>query len=197
MAGKEEGLQQTSDPVDKAITSIAARVGDCVTAHAETVSTLNEHSDYIQQNTDEIALLKKQNQKLEKQLDEMGAAMQGTINRLTKAERIGIQNSQALKGFNLVVEGVEEKDGENCINTVTTIFKSIDSMFSSNEILSTYRIGQSAREKDKELCRPLTVKLTDPLVKQIILESKANLRKSPEYQKIFINEDLPPSIKKE
>lgn len=197
MAGKAENHEPAIDPVDKAITSMAAKVGDCVTAQTETVSTLNKHSDYIQENTDEIARLKRQNQKLEKQIDEMGAAMRSTVNRLEKAERVGIQNSQALKGFNLVVEGVEEKEGENCINTVTTIFKAIDSKFSSSEVLTAYRIGQSTKEKDKELHRPLIVKLTDPLVKQIILEIKANLRKSPEYQKIFINEDLPASIKKE
>lgn len=197
MAGNPEGKQQVSDHVDRAITSMAARVGDCVTAQAETVSTLNQQSDYIQDNTNEISRLKNQNLRLEKRIDDMEASMKGALNRITKAERVGLLNSQALKGFNLVIEGVEEKMGENCVEIVTDIFKNIDSKFSSHEIYSTYRIGQSNENKEKQICRPLIVKLTDPLVKQIILESKANLMKIPKYQKIFINEDLPASIKKE
>lgn len=132
MAEQNDGQPLVRDQVDKAITSIVARVGDCVTAYSETVGTLNQHSDHIQENTDDINCLKKQNRMLEKRLNEMGAVMKGAINRITKAECVGVQNSQALKGFNLVIEGVKEKQDENCIKTVMTIFKTIDNKYSSD-----------------------------------------------------------------
>lgn len=181
--------------MDQAILEVAAKVADCVDAQEETSETLSHHSDELTEVRMELLALKEKNCALEKKLDNMDAGLIEMKEDIGLVKRDVIQNSQALKIANLVIDGLVEKEGENCKESVITVLKIMDKGFSANDIIATYRVGQ--KSEGTSFNRPILVKLGDPMVKQRIMEQKGLLMKHPTYSQVFLNDDLPPSIKRE
>lgn len=50
-------MTSTNTSMEDAVVEIAARVGECVTAHGDFVPTLNTHSDLLLQSSEEIKTL--------------------------------------------------------------------------------------------------------------------------------------------
>lgn len=142
-----------------------------------------------------IEALKRDNKRLTKRLNNMDAAFKSAMERIGEVERTANSNLHLLKNSNIVVEGVTEVQGENCMNKVCLIFQAIESKCHIDDIVSAYRIGQKSDEG--KYPRPIVVKLMDPLVKMVIMEGKGKLMKNEHYSKVFLNDDLPPQIKKE
>lgn len=63
------------------------------------------------------------------------------------------------------------------------------------DIISAYRIGQASSEE--KYIRPMVIKMSDTVVKLIIMENKGKLMKHPKFDKVFLNDDLPPELKKQ
>lgn len=143
----------------------------------------------------EIKALKAKNKALEKRLDNLDAGLKELKEDIGQVKRDVIENARSLKIANLVIEGLPEVDGENCQECVTAVLKSVDKKFSSNDILATYRVGQKL--ENTMYTRPIWLKLGDPMVKQCIMDNKGLLMKHPNYAKVFLNDDLPLTIKKE
>lgn len=194
---EEDPTQAPSDAqlIDTALLEIAAKVGDCMDSQEEVADTLSTHSDQLTESKKEIADLKNQNKVLSKQLSNMGASLKAVIERVGEVEKTANSNSQTLKNANLVIEGLEEKSGENCRKIVHDLLHEIESKCQSGDIISAYRIGQVSTEG--KYVRPVVVKMIDTLSKVIIMENKWKLTKLPKYKNIYINDDLPPQIKKE
>lgn len=195
---------QTEKSVDDAIVSIAAKVSDCVVAQAESVTSLNLQANKIADNRDELEYLRAENKALTKRLDtleavqtkrldNMAAAQKATDEKIDQVDRTVTSLSHTIKNANIVVDGITEKQGENCKMSVTKILQIIESKFSSDDIISAYRIGQTTEDRP----RPMVVKFYDALVKQIIMDGKWKLMKDKKGDKIFINDDLPPQMKHE
>lgn len=96
---------------------------------------------------------------------------------------------------NIVIEGVPEVEGENCIAKACDIFKIIENKCQAEDIISAYRIGQKS-DKDAYI-RPIVVKMMDPLVKLVLMEKKGKLKNHDQYGYVFLNDDLPPKMKNE
>lgn len=191
----QAGTIKTGAMTDEAAIEIATRVGDCVTAQSENVVTLNAHSDRIVENDKEIKALQLKNEKLTKRLDIMDAAIKAAIERIDSVEKTANANQHALKNCNIVVEGIPEVIGENCMEKVCSVFKEIEDKCQIEDIISAYRVGQ--KSTDAKYTRPIVVKLMDPLVKTVIMEGKWKLIKHEQFGRVFQNDDLPPKIKKE
>lgn len=183
------------EPEDQAILEIATQVADCAGAQAENVDTLNDHSDQLQKANLEIKLLKDKNHQLEKKLDCLNAAIIETKEDVKLVKREVLQNSQALKVANLVIEGLPELENENCKKSVVDVLQVADEMFTVKDIMTAYRVGQSSENAD--FSRPILVKLGDPMIKQKIMENKGRYMKHEQYSKVFLNDDLPPALKRE
>lgn len=181
--------------VDQAILEIATRVADCVDAQEEVTDTLNDQSDQLTDAKLEIRALKAKNSALEKRLDNLDAEIKVSKEEISLVRKEVVQNAQALKIANLVIDGLPELDGENCKERVTDVLKSVDNKFTMKDILATYRVGQ--KSEDAIYARPILVKLGDPMIKQCIMDNKNFLMKHPTYSKVFLNDDLPLSIKRE
>lgn len=188
-------MSDRTQKMEEAIVEVSARVGDCITTNRETVSTLNAHSDILSGANKEIQSLKKENLRLNKRLDNLEAAGKAARDRIIQVEKTVNMNSHMLKNSNIVIEGMLETANEDCRALACDIFSVIESKCSQEDIISAYRIGHST---DKSTFpRPVVVKLIDPLTKLILIENKWKLINHPTYGKIYLNDDLPPAIKKE
>lgn len=197
ISGQKETTPTMSntDSMEGAIVEIAARVGDCVTAHGDIVPTLNTHSDLLFKSNEEIKDLRRENQRLTKRLDNLEAAHKTSNERLGEVERTANSNAHSLKNANLVIEGIVENVNEDCRSLVCEIFKILEDKCGSDDVISAYRIG-NATEHDK-FPRPIIVKMVDPVIKLMLMENKWKLFKNEKYSGVFLNDDLPPAIKKE
>lgn len=184
-----------SAAMEEAMIEIATKVGDCVTTQSEHSVALNEHSDRISETDKELLALRRKNQRLEKRMDNMDAAFKAGLERVGEVEKTANTNQHMLKNSNIVIEGVPEVEGENCMEKVCTIFKAIENKCHLHDIISAYRIGRKSDE-DK-YTRPIVAKLMDPLVKTVVMEGKGKLIKHELFSKVFLNDDLPPQMKKE
>lgn len=191
----EPAIGAEEDMVDEALIEIATTVGDCVTAQKETVGALNDHSDKITESEREIQSLKIKNKQLTKRLDNIDAAFKSALERITNVEKTANTNMHILKNSNIVVEGVPETPGENCMELVCDIFREVENKCQPEDVITAYRIGQ--KPTNDAYTRPIVVKMMDPLVKLVIMENKGKLFKHERYSKVFLNDDLPPKMKNE
>lgn len=181
--------------MEEAMVEISAKVGECVTTNSDTVATLNAHSDIMCTSNKEIKVLIAENKRLTKRLDNLEADKKADRERITQVERLANTNAHALKNSNIVIEGIPENPNENCRVVAAEILKAIEKKSGAEDIISAYRIGHSSEHSKRP--RSMVVKLTDPLIKLIIMENKWRLTKLDNYANIFLNDDLPPDIKKE
>lgn len=193
--GANNQEKDATQKMEGALMEISAKVGECVTTNSEMVTTLNAHSDILCSANKEICDLKSENLRLTKRLDDLEAAGKAAGERITQVEKLANSNAHTLKNSNLIIEGIVERENENCLDIACEILKFIENKCSAEDIISAYRIGQS-RDNNKRP-RPLVVKLIDPLIKSIIMENKWKFTKHASYEQIFLNDDLPPDIKKE
>lgn len=191
----DSAMRSDDELIDDALINIAATVGDCVDAQAEHAEALNEHSDLLSKDREHIKALHQQNLLLQKKLDNVNAALVSTIERVGNVERTTDNLLQTVKNANIVVEGLAEISGENCADRIINVFTAIDSKFSADDIISAYRVG--AKSNENKFPRSMVVKLQDTRIKMIIMENKGKLWNTEEYNKIFLNDDLPPKIKNE
>lgn len=187
--------QSDDQLLDAAMIDIAEKVGICVDAQSEAMVALNEHSDLLTDDRKKIRALELENKRLAKRLDDVSATLASTVERTEKVERVTDTLLQTVKNANIVVEGLIEVEGENCVAKVGEIFQKIDSKFLDEDILSAYRIGQKL--DDNKYPRPVVVKFQDVNVKMILMENKGKLMKFDEFKMIFLNDDLPPNMKME
>lgn len=180
--------------IDEAMVEIATSVGDCVTAQAETIVSLNEHSDRINETSKDIKSLRNENKHLSKRLDIMDAAMKAALERISNVEKVANDNSHTLKNANLVIEGLLETNGENCKSKALEIFQVLEGKCQADDIITAYRVGQVSN--DDKFPRPMVVKMADPRIKTVLMEQKGKLMHG-KFNMIFLNDDLPPELKKQ
>lgn len=181
--------------MEDALLDIAATVDECISAHGDTVPTLNAHSDLLFKSNEEIKELRRENERLTKRLDNLEIAQKSTREKICEVEQTANSNAHLLKNANIVIEGIVETADENCRTIAHDIFKAIEKDSKLDHVISAYRIGNSS--ENSKIPRPMIVKLKDPLMKATIMESKWKLIKHEKFNKAFLNDDLPPAIKKE
>lgn len=174
---------------------IADKVGDYVDTQTEMVSTLNEHSELLVNASKEISELKEKNRELNKKYENMDAALKAALERIGDVEKTANMNAHTLKNSNLVIDGLKENKGEDCRQLCFDIFKEIENKCQLEDILTAYRIGEAS--KDGKFERPIVVKMADSVIKACLMENKGKLMHHDTYGKIYLNDDLPPEIKKQ
>lgn len=128
-------------------------------------------------------------------MDNLEIAHKFSNKRIGDVERVANSNAHTLKNSNLVLEGIVEKPKEDCRSLVCDIFKVLEDKCGPDDIISAYHIGNAS--DNNKFPRPIIAKMTDPLVKLVLMENKWKLIKHEKYSGVFLNDDLPPAIKKE
>ena len=101
------------------------------------------------------------------------------------------QDNQVLKEMedrnarrrNVIITGIEEKTGEDIMETVKGLLEKIGSITTS---FDTYRIGKANVDK----IRPIIVKFENESEKEQVLCKKRNLKNMTGCEKIFVREDM-------
>mgnify|MGYP000568712649 CR=1 FL=1 len=101
------------------------------------------------------------------------------------------QDNQVLKEMedrnarrrNVIITGLEEKTGEDIMETVKGLLEKIGSITTS---FDTYRIGKANVDK----IRPIIVKFENEIEKEQVLCKKWNLKNMTGCEKIFVREDM-------
>lgn len=188
-------MEEDYQLLDKAMEEIADKVGDCVDTQSEMVTTLNDHSERLVDANKEISELKAKNRELNKKYENMDAALKAALDRIGDVEKTANMNAHNLKNSNLVIDGLKEIKGEDCRQICLDVFKELEDKCQLEDILTAYRIGEAS--KDGKYERPMVVKMSDPLIKAVLMENKGKLVKHERYAKIYLNDDLPPELKKQ
>ena len=114
------------------------------------------------------------------------------IDRLVPTLYTTNQDNQVLKEMedrnarrrNVIITGIEEKTGEDIMETVKGLLEKIGSITTMSFI--TYRIGKANVDKT----RPIIVKFENEIDKEQVLCNKWNLKNMTGCEKIFIREDM-------
>lgn len=127
-------------------------------------------------------------------LDALELKNQNVSARVSGMEKDVSENTQARKSCNLVLNGVPEKEGENCMTVATNYIRHIDPKFTENHISNAYRLGRKGGSAGKH--RTLLVKFKDIAEKDKVVRKKIVLKNKKELSKFHCNEDLPPIVRK-
>lgn len=130
----------------------------------------------------------------DKRMDALELKNQITAAKVISVEKEVSENTQSRKSCNLVLNGIPEKEGENCISVATTYIKHIDPLFVENRIVNAYRLGRRGGSTGKH--RTFLVKFKDPAVKDDIVKKKTVLKNRKDLSKFHCNDDLPPATRK-
>ena len=193
--GEQEDEGDFSSPqgiVDKfrKVDALLLSMGDRSSTLSTTVRNLESSLEFSQ---NEISQLKKENEDLKEKL---GSLI--TEDRRTQFQVNGVEDKldrleTTTKKKNLILEGVPENEGrrENVENSVGKLFDqlSIDDRvnFEACYRVGTYRGGR---------VRPIHVSFERQADRDLIYSKRFDLKRTHDFQRVWINEDLGPASKK-
>lgn len=182
------------DEIREGITAITNKLGEMFIAHSATATSANFYGDFIEQISAKLTDAELREKARDKRMDTLELQNQKTLAKCIGIEKEVGENTQARKSCNLVLNGVPEKDGENCIATATSYIKHIDPNFIENHIVNAYRLGRKGGSAGKY--RTLLVKFKDSAMKDEIVRKKTVLKNRKDLAKFHCNDDLAPSVRK-
>lgn len=176
------------------ISAITNKLGEMFIAHAATATSANFYGDFIEEINARLMDSELRERARDKKIDGIVFTNQKAAARMNCIERDVNENTQERKSGNLVLNGVPEKENEDCLSTASTYLTHIDPKFDKNQITNAYRLGRKGGSTNKY--RTLLVKFKDVAVKEEIVKKKAILKNKKELSKFHCNEDLPPTVRK-
>lgn len=182
------------DEIREGIMAITNKLGEMFIAHSATATSANFYGDFIEQVSARVIYGELKEKSRDRKLDDMEVEIQKTASRVVNVEKDVRENTQARKSNNLVLNGVPEREGEDCLSTATNYLKHIDPKFEKSSLVNAYRLGRKGGSTGKY--RTLLVKFKDSVVKEEIIKRKGVLKSKKELSKFHCNEDLPPSKRK-
>ena len=156
----------------------------------ETVEELKVSLEYSQH---EIDQLKKENQQLKCQINELGTEEQRTAYQLKKVEEQVDRVDTNGKKRNLILEGVPEKDGgrEDVSKAVWEVLDQLK-LDRGMELDSCYRTGTY----NKNRIRPIIVTFVRQADRDVVYSKRMDLRRTQGHKQVWVSEDLGPASKK-
>ena len=183
-------------------------VTNCLTALTEKVDNITRSTDKLVQDNDD---LKKVLDYSNQQIDELSATVTthaGDLIALKTELAIECRQREALikmidqqvqrifqletysRRSNLVIEGVEESEGEVCPQIVSeTLHKYFKITVSQASIDKAHRFGRAFGDRP----RPIMVRFTSHITRDNVLYAARSIKDKP--MNIFVNEDLPSEVK--
>lgn len=176
------------------IKMVSKKIGDLYTAHAETVSSVNFHGNFLETLSEKIHNLDRNLKINEKKTWATELKQRKTDYKLDKVSKDVRDNTKAIKQKNLVINGLVEPKNENSVITAVTFLKNLVPDINSTHIAKAYRVGVDSQGKKGN--RPLIIQIKDPAMKDVIMKKKAQLKDNKDLKKIFCNNDVPEESRK-
>ena len=174
----------------ESIDKILAGLGNTSTGLVDTVRQLRLSLEFSQK---EIDTLKGENQTLRRQLDDLGTEERRSTFQMDRLEEKIDRVDTLAKKKNLIFEGVPEAGGgkENVEKSIWGLFDQLN-INKGMEFDACYRQGNYNKNRN----RPIVVVFQKQLDRDLVYASRMNLRKTPDYKQVWVNEDLGQASKK-
>lgn len=182
------------DEIREGITAMTNKLGEMFIAHAATATSANFYGDFMEEINTRLMDVELNERTLDKKIDKNALMNQKTLAKVNMMEKDVNENTQERKSGNLVLNGVPEKENEDCLVTATNYLRHIDPNFQKNQLLNAYRLGKKGGSTSKH--RTLLVKFREVSVKEDIVRKKKVLKNKKDLAKFHCNEDLPPAVRK-
>lgn len=182
------------DEIREGISAITSKMGEMYIAHSATATSANFYGDFMEELSARMTDAELREKARDRKIDEVILSVQKVLSQVKVMDKKVSENTQARKSNNLVLNGVPEKEGENCMITATNYLRHIDPKFEQSQILNAYRIGRRGAATEKH--RTLLVKFKDITVKEDIVRKKTVLKNKKELSKFHCNEDLSDTARK-
>lgn len=148
-------------------------MGELFIAHSATATSANFYGDFMEEINDRITDSELREKERDRKIDNIILSVQKVISEVKTLDKEVKDNTQARKSNNLVLDGVPEKEGENCVDTAVNYLRHIDPKFEKSQIVNAYRLGKSGAT---ERHRTLLVKFKDTMVKENLVKKKSVLK---------------------
>lgn len=162
------------DEIREGIMAITNKLGEMFIAHSATATSANFYGDFIEGISSRLTDSELREKASDKKIDGIILSNQKTLAKINTVEREVNENTQERKSGNLVLNGVPEKENEDCLVTATTYLTNIDPKFDKIQLLNAHRLGRNGGSASKY--RTLLVKFKDVTVKEEIVKKKAILK---------------------
>lgn len=182
------------DELREGIMSLTTKLGEMFIAHAATATSANFYGDFMEELSGKLTDSELREKDRDRRIDDIALSTRKTKSNLNELGKEVSGNTQARKSGNLALNGVPEKENENCIEVATTYLKHIDPEFKMNQLVNAYRLGKKGGSAGRY--RTLLVKFKDPAVKEAIVKQKTVLQNKKELARFHCNEDLPQATRK-
>ena len=159
-------------------------------------TTVKELEHSLEFSQSEIDKLKKENSSLRRKLEEIATEDKRTQFQVNSEEGKLDRLETVTKRKNLIFEGIPEADGrrEDAGETICNLFDqlSVDKGKGFIGFEACYRVGSFTKSR----ARPILVSFERQADRDLIYKKRMELRKTADYQKVWVNEDLGPISKR-
>ena len=156
--------------------------------------TLEEYQVSLEFSQNEIDKLKKENRELKLKITKLEKEDRRNEYQVKDLDEKFERLDTVTRKRNLVFEGVPESDTNNKEDTQQKIYKVFDQMRIDHSVESDscYRTGPYNKNRP----RPIVVSFLKQSDRDYVFSQRMNLKDSKDYSKIWINEDLAPSVRR-
>lgn len=172
------------------IEAVTNKIGQMCLSHGSVITSIQFHTDYLESLSKKVANIELESKQRDIRIDRGEQKLKQQGNKLIMIDRTVQDLSKETKSKNIVINGLNERKGENACKIAVKFLKHITKGVSASDIENAYRLGTPGENK-----RPLLVKFKSTETKKNIIQKKASLKNVKGLKKVFCNEDLPESAR--
>lgn len=188
---RQQVSERSAEAAKTNLFGLTCKVSEVFTTQVEVIDAVDYNSEDILDLREEVRdnqIAIRDNAKKNKEILKM---LHRVNERLDKLERRQLEMGIEIKAKSVVVNGLDELPNEIPVQRAFDFLKCIDVTLKIEEIDIAYRIGsQDTRSVDKSP-RSLIVIFYGLSKKRSIMDLKNKLKNNQDYQKVFVNDDLP------
>lgn len=131
------------------ISALTNKMGELYIAHSATATSANFYGEFMEEINERLTDAELREKARDKKIDEVVLSVQKALGQMNTMDKKVNENIQAKKSNNLVLNGVPEKTGENCVETAVLYLRHIDPKFDKNQLTNAYRLGKVVGSSEK------------------------------------------------
>lgn len=192
---KQRDMERNAEAAKANLFTLTCKVSEVFSTQVEVIDAVDFNSEDIldireevRDNRDAIAQNSKQNREILRILHKVNE-------RLDKLERQQMELSAEVKAKGIVITGLTEESNEVPLDKAFTFLQKIDASLKREDLDIAYRVGVTESRTEDQAPRSLIVVFYGHSKKRDIMNRKINLKKSDDYHKVFVNDDLPTELR--
>lgn len=160
-------------------------MSELVLAHTDSLSSIKFHDKFLETLNNKFQEMRCENKEQDTRLRQADFDFKEVKGEVTKVKKDIQEVMKDSKSKNIIISGLKEGKGENCLQAVVAFLKGIVPTINGDHIEMCYRIGT-----DTGGTSPVQVKFKDSTVKQQIMKKKSVLKDQKKTACVFCNDGL-------